>query len=325
MADGDARFLRVRDPGDCFARAYTKAYYEPFTAATGIEIHRTEGGREPTELIRDMVDRQDYAWDVALTSMPANVAAAEGASALEPIGDLVTEVPDQWRTDHFLGDNFYAIIPAWRKDAFPDGIGPSGWADFWDVNRFPARRSLRHFPMDVLELALIAKGADPATLYPLDVDAAFASLGEIRPHIDFWWVTGGTTQQLLTEEGEHPVDIVLLTSLRALEAQSLGVDVGIGWEGNIRTCQGWGILKGSPRADLGRIFLEFVANAQSQAALCMDVGVSPTIPAADALIPAERQAVLPNGHRDGSVDSDVAYWSANKTDLIDRFERWMAN
>ena len=321
--------LRVRDPGTCFAVAYQAAYYDPFERETGIRIARTDGGKEPTELIRDMVERQDYQWDVCLTSLSANRAAVAGPAWLEDIAGIPNagNIPDAWRTEHFQGDDFYSVAVGYRHDAFPDAK-PGGWVDFWDVEGFPGRRSLRDFPMDVLEAALLASGADPDTIYPLDLDAAFASLDVIRPHITHWWGPGNTTQFLLTDKCETPVDMMLISTLRALEADTLSAPgsggVGIGWGGNIRTCQGWGILKGSPNADLGRVFLDFIATPERQAAACALVGTSPTIPDATALLPPDRRAVLPDAHVDGSVFSDPAYWSPRKVGIAERYAAWMA-
>ena len=64
----------VRDPAGPFVKAFTEAFYKPFYRETGIKPVRVTGGVEPTAMIRGMVDRRDYAWDVALVSKSCHLA-----------------------------------------------------------------------------------------------------------------------------------------------------------------------------------------------------------------------------------------------------------
>ena len=92
---------------------------------------------------------------------------------------------------NFLGTDVYSTVFAYRTDAIDKA--PSNWAEYWDVEGFPGRRSLRKNPIDTLEQALMADGVAPADLYPLDVDRAFAKLDEIKEKIAIWWTGGAQT------------------------------------------------------------------------------------------------------------------------------------
>ena len=94
---------------------------------------------------------------------------------------------------------------------------------------------------------------------------------------------------------------------------------GIEWNGNMRSNEGWCILKGSPRADLCRRFIEFAVTAERQAAFTPWVCASPTIPRALDFIAPERARLLPDFHRAGSVTADSVYWSVAKEGLKARF------
>ena len=300
--------LNVRDPGGPFIEAFQAAYYDPFERETGIRIQRREGGQEPTAIIRDQVERADYAWDVVFCSQSANIAATMGQCALAEHGvdtPGTAALPARYRSAHFLGDDLYTSVFAYRGQTFDDRPAPASWADFWDARRFPGRRSLRNFPMDVMEAALLADGVPGAELYPLDERRAFAKLSQIRPGIDHWWTQGSEQIGLLTDHAY----VCSLSNLRAVHAMRTCPDVVIGWHQNVRTCQGWGILQGTPRADLAREFLRFVVDPARQATMGGLVAVSPAIPQASAALSAERQAVMPDGHLDTAIDYDPHYWA----------------
>ena len=96
---------------------------------------------------------------------------------LEPIGFTAADVPGlipQAVTAHWMGVDIYAAALAYRSDKFA-AQGPASWADFWDVAKFPGRRSLRRSPIETLEQALLADGVPMAQLYPLDVGGPSAA------------------------------------------------------------------------------------------------------------------------------------------------------
>src|SRR5690606_30131831 len=114
-------------------------------------------------------------------------------------------------TPYWLGTDMYATLFAYRTDRFK-GDTPQSWADFWDVKRFPGRRSLSKSPIDTLEQALLADGVPLDKLYPLDLDRAFKSLDRIKPHVAVWW-TGGAQSAQIIQSGE--VDMVAIWNGRA--------------------------------------------------------------------------------------------------------------
>jgi putative spermidine/putrescine transport system substrate-binding protein len=78
---------------------------------------------------------------------------------------------------------------------------PSGWADFWDVQKFPGKRGLRKRAEYNLEFALMADGVKAEDVYQVlgtkaGVDRAFAKLSQIKPAIQ-WWEAGAQPPQWL--------------------------------------------------------------------------------------------------------------------------------
>ena len=132
------------------------------------------------------------------------------------------------------------------------------WADFWNVEKFPGRRSLRKNPIDSLEQALMADGVSIDQLYPLDVDRAFKSLDKIKQHVDVWWTGGAQSTQLL-QSGE--VDLISGWNARLQSAIDGGAPATIVWDQGLYSIEGWAIPKGCPRADAAKQFIKFCSTA----------------------------------------------------------------
>jgi spermidine/putrescine-binding protein len=60
---------------------------------------------------------------------------------------------------------------------------PKSWADFWDVKKYPGKRTLYKWMSANLECALLADGVPADQLYPLDVDRALRKIEELMPHV----------------------------------------------------------------------------------------------------------------------------------------------
>src|SRR5690606_34475398 len=107
--------------------------------------------------------------------------------------------PAEYKNDYFAGCNVFAVVLAYRTDAFEDKgkQPPQSWADFFDTKKFPGRRAMRKHPFDTIEQALLADGVPLDKLYPLDFDRAYKKLDTIKNVIDVWWTGGAQTSQLL--------------------------------------------------------------------------------------------------------------------------------
>ena len=109
-------------------------------------------------------------------------------------------MPADYRSDYSIVYETYSTVLGYSTAKFAKAeAAPQSWADFWDVKKFPGRRSLRNHPLATLEIALMADGVPADKLYPLDVDRAFKKLEEIKPHITVWWTSGAQSAQLLND------------------------------------------------------------------------------------------------------------------------------
>ncbi|UUZ66497.1 ABC transporter substrate-binding protein (plasmid) [Polaromonas sp. P1-6] len=167
--------------------------------------------------IRVQVQSGKPAWDIV--KVPAEDCAAgakEGLFEKLDYSQIPTDgIPASGRDPVWVAANMVSTMMVWRTDKFKPGAEPKTWADFWDVQKFPGRRSLPAFPQETLEIALMADGVAPDKLYPLDIERAFKSLEKIKPHIAAWWKTGNQGAQLLTA-GEVDVGVVWGSRLATL-------------------------------------------------------------------------------------------------------------
>ena len=88
-----------------------------------------------------------------------------------------------------------------------------GWADFWDVAKYPGKRGLHRGVRGNLEFALIADGVSPGDVYKVlatseGVDRAFRKLDQLKPYI-VWWQDDAEAARILAS-GD-----VLMTSASA--------------------------------------------------------------------------------------------------------------
>ena len=316
--------LTVADPGGPYSPGYRKAFYDPFEKATGIKVINVARDAEPTAQFRAMVETQSYSWDVCTLTLSARDILAK-RDLLEPINMTAAEAPGLMPdaiTPLWLGIDVYSTIMAYRTDRFDGEAAPNSWADFWNVDKFPGRRALRKNPIDTLEQALLADGVPLDKLYPLDVERAYQSLEKIKPHVDVWW-TGGAQSSQLIQSGE--VDLIALWNARAQAVIDGGAPVKIGWNQGLYSIEGWGIPKGSPRADIARQFVKFCADPQQQALFTEFLAYGPTNLKAYEHIAAERAATLPTSEANlkNMTIAREDWWSANRSEMTEQFNAWI--
>lgn len=320
---GSGAELVVADPGGPFDRAFREAFYRPFEEERGVRIVNVARPHQPTGQVRAMVETGSYSWDVVnLTQADQELLGRLGMlEELDLSGSRADELIPEARSPYWLGTDVYATVLCYRADRYGDDP-PRSWADFWDVEAYPGRRSLRRSPIDTLEIALLADGVAPADLYPLDVDRAFAKLEEIRPHVDVWWTGGAQASQLL-QSGE--VDMLPTWNARAQTIIDAGGPVAIQWSQGLYSIEGWGIPAGNPRAELGEAFIRSCADPARQARFTERLAYGPTHPAAYESIPPERSAALPTAEAnlDRLILADPDWWDEHKESAQERFSAWL--
>lgn len=315
--------LTVADAGGAITAANDKVLYEPFRQETGIGLNAVAREHEPVSQVKAIVESGSYIWDVcALTKQQALTLDREGL--LQPLDwsdPHMQELIPAAKHPNWMAHSVYAAVMGYRKDRFGDNP-PRNWAEFWDVEKFPGRRALRKHPIETLEIALMADGVAIDDLYPLDLDRAFASLDRIKPHIHVWWTGGAQSVQLL-QSGE--IEVQPMWSSRLQTMIDSGAPVATNWNQGIYAVDGWGVLKGTPRAENAVKLVSFFARPDRQTARATMLTNGPTNPNSIDGVPQDRRIYLPTypANLEVMAASNDDWWIDNREPVIERFNTWI--
>src|SRR5690606_36114439 len=154
--------------------------------------------------VKVMVDTGSVSWDVVELEMPELSRACdegllEEVREVPGIAQVAPELLDGALHDCGVGFFVWSTVLAYNADKL--ATAPTGWGDFWDVEKFPGKRGLRKGAMYTLEFALMADGVAPDEVYTVlatqaGQDRAFAKLDELKPNIQ-WWEAGAQPPQYL--------------------------------------------------------------------------------------------------------------------------------
>jgi len=336
-----AESLTIVTWGGAYERSQTEAYFEPFTAATGIDIQieQYDGGIDE---LRSQVVSGSVTWDLVDLIMADNIRACD-EGLLEPIDHAsLPPAPDGTPAEEdFLEGSLtrcgvpeviYATVLAFDARAFP-ALRPSTVSALFDLKRFPGKRALQRRPIAVLEWALRSYGVPREEIYNLlsterGLDLAFDRLDEIRGDI-IWWEDGSEPVKLLTS-GE----VVIASGYNGRffdAAVNQGVPIRIIWDGQLYDYSTWAIPRGAPRAELAWKFVRFATDTQSLAEQAKYISYGPARKSSAALVWKHARAgidmrpYLPTypAHFRRAIRRDHEWYAHVQPRLKQRFFRWL--
>jgi putative spermidine/putrescine transport system substrate-binding protein len=312
----------VNASGGAMASNLRRAYFDEFEREHGIRIVDTS----PVDFgkLRAMVNSGNPEWTVTEIG-GQDAERAKELNLLEPIDTSIVDLskyPPVGRQSHVFIGSAYSTALGYRTDAFPNGSHPKGWAEFWDVRRFPGARSLRNHPVDNLEFALLADGVPKDKLYPLDIDRAFRKLDEIRPHVAVWWTTGQQPAQMLVDK-----EVVLATGWngRFFELAKKNAPVGTEFAGGSLKSSAWGIPRGARNAYWGQKLFQTMTNPRLQAIYATELSYAGLNPETVNYVAEEIRPLLPTApaNLEKQFWLNVSWWTENGARAQERWTRWM--
>lgn len=320
-AVAEGKPLYVNSYGGVWETSWRKAFFDPFTAESGIPIKTVPG--VAFAKLKAEVQTGNYQYDLS------NLGDSEYAQAvhdglLERVDKDAAKaaslpanlVRDLGIVSYSLGTNI-----VYRKDKFPNG-GPQNWADFWNVKKFPGPRCLFDRSFTCLAFALLADGVPRDKLYPMDIDRAFRKMDEIKPHIKVWWRDGAQSQQLIRDA---EVDMIAMWSARAVDLIKDRVPLELVWNGAELYWANLVVPKGDPNAKAAWQFAGFVAQAKPQADFAMLLPYGPANPGARALMPEARLRQTPAwpGNEAVMFQHDTKWLAPRLAEIRERWTQWM--
>jgi putative spermidine/putrescine transport system substrate-binding protein len=318
------RELVVVSYGGAYQDAQRKAYFETFAKKYNVRV-REETWTGDLARLKAMVDSKNVTWDVVDVEAYMVLRGAQ-QNLYERID--YTQVPKDELLPEAIHDYgvvavFWSTVLTYNTQHFTGGKPhPIGWADFWNVQKYPEPRALRKDPVGNLEFALLADGVPKGQLYPLDVDRAFASLDKIKNHVKVWWDAGEQPVQLVSSS-----EVLLSTAWngRVYSGAKEGKPVAFDWEGGLVSSDWWVIPRGAQNKDLAQQFVAFASSADAQAELPKYIPYGPPNKKAIELIPPDILKDLPTAPENLSkqVIINNQWWEQNQAAVLERWNKWL--
>ncbi len=310
------------DLGGAMTSHLRRIFFNDFEKDTGIQIVQTS----PVDFakLRAMVEAGNPEWTVTEIGSQDSIRAGK-MGLIEPIDPAIvdrSDFPPQARSPSVFASSLYSTILAYDSEEFKGGKQPKGWAEFWDVKRFPGPRSLRNHPVDNLEFGLLADGVPAEKLYPIDMDRAFRKLDEIKPHISVWWTTGAQPAQLLLDK-----EVVLATGWngRFFDLMQKKAPIGLEWtEGALK--QGTFVIpKGAKNAYWGQKLLAMFTDPKREAQYAEALAYPGLNKNCAKYIDAAVLPFMPNAPENIEKQywTNDEWWSDNGSTAIERWNAWL--
>jgi len=315
--------------GGAFMDAQRAAFFEPFTAATGIKVVETttpEFGK-----IRAMVESGNTEWDI-VNIVPSDYLALTELGMLEALdydtidNNILAGVDPQVIFPNGIGNSYYSEAIAYSTKAF-GGRKPESWLDVWDVERFPGPRMLYSADWVIRpnEGAIMGLGASKDEVYPIDLEKSYEALTQIRGSVAKFATTPAMPVQALVD-GEAVIAQAPANRIQNIKEQ--GAEVDYIWNQALTQYDLWSIPKGAPNYHNAMKFIEFASRPEPGAAIAMIQPVGPVTKASFNIIPPERAAILPgnSANADQLLLIDSNWWAqkdaSGKTNIERNIEMW---
>lgn len=319
--------ITVVNFGGANGNAQKAAYIEPFEKATGNKVVMVEYNGELAK-VKAMVETKKVSWDVVEIEAGVIGRACE-EDLLEKIdyskigkkSDFMPEAIHECGIGTFV----WSTVLAYNADKLK--TAPTGWADFWNVKKFPGKRAMRKGARYNLEFALMADGVPTKDVYKVlatkaGVERAFKKLDELKPNIQ-WWEAGAQPPQFLVAG-----DVTMTTAYngRIDSAQREGKNLQVVWAGSIYDLDYWTIPKGSPNKAAAEKFIAYASSPEAQKNYAGKIAYGPTNLGTMKLLDAKVQANLPSSAKNAkdAVENNLKFWTDHGEDLEQRFTAWAA-
>lgn len=313
--------------GGVWQDAYRKAVFEPFMAETGIKIVEEEFGGEYAKLTAQ-VEAGKITWDLAAFESPQVIQGCDEGTFVPldwpALGGREHQL-DYAAHDCGIASDVWATVLAYDADKLKDP--PKSWADFWDVERWPGKRSAYKDARIMIEVALAADGVPLDKIYevlatPEGMDRAFAKLEQLKPHIIWAETPADGMQRLLAGDVVMAVNFNARVTGAARDNQR---NLAIAWPAGFWVgTDYWVQIANGPNPEAAQKWLAFYARPETQAELVKYLSYGVPTKGAYELMPAEIRAQLPTA-------PDRAQWAASYSDefwvdrqaaATERFNAW---
>ncbi|MDO5604587.1 MAG: ABC transporter substrate-binding protein [Paracoccus sp. (in: a-proteobacteria)] len=328
--------------GGAYGNSHLEAYAKPFEAETGIKVNIADADN-PATPIKAMVEAGNVTADIASVEyadavrlcdeglveeidLSILVAAEDGTAASD---DFI----EGGVTECFVATDVYSMVMTYDDSKFADAK-PATPADFFNLESFPGKRTMRKGAKFNLEFALMADGVPAAEVYdvlatPEGVDRAFAKLDTIKSDV-IWWEAGAQPPQLLAD-GEVTLAYAFNGRIFNAAVQDNKPFI-IVWDGQIYEMEGWVIPKGAPNMEQALDFIAWSTSPAPQARAAEFISYGPPRRSAAALVGNMEGTDMAMGphlptfeaNMGNALGSNLEFWVDHDSELNERFNAWLA-
>ncbi|QEW20914.1 Bacterial extracellular solute-binding protein [Marinibacterium anthonyi] len=295
-----------------------RAIGDPFTAETGMPLRFDTSGPLQGK-IKEMVQSGNVTADVCDADLFDAIALGPDG-ILEPIDYAIVSKDrtlPQYALEYGVSIILYGYAFVYDTEAYE--TAPTGWADFFDTEKFPGMRSLYKWANGSLEAALMADGVARDALYPIDMDRALARIKAIKDDTLYWG--SGSEAHSMAVNGEVSMGMVWQNRGKNIEQDTDGrfklvMNQALAMPG------AYIVPKGNPA---GRdAVMKFIATAQSvpaQLELLDCLGMTPSNPEAFSQIPEGQipYAITSAPNIDKVAFNDPVWWGENSDMAVNAF------
>ncbi|TXH37907.1 MAG: ABC transporter substrate-binding protein [Rhodospirillaceae bacterium] len=302
---------------------FDNAFAKPFEKETGMKV--TIDGTGPTDgKIKAMVESKNVTWNVC----DADGFTSENLGSKGLLEEIDYSIVDRnkVRPGHAFQygccSYIYSYVITYNSSKLKQA--PTTLADFWDLEKFPGKRTFWKYMSGALEAALVADGVPVDKLYPLDVDRALKKLEEIKDHIILW--ESGADSQRFLREGEVSMGLIWHTRSTLLERDTKG-EVKWSFNQGLACPSSWVVPKGAKNVKETMQFIAFMQKPELQVELLKSMSNGPANPAGSAMAPADLAKIDPGNEANWKIQipMDVQWYGKNYNDVLNDYLDFFAS
>jgi len=323
VAMGDAKAaadeIVMWDWGGDAEKCHTEAFLSPFSKDSGLGFKIDTSGPLQGK-IKQMVESGHVTADVADADAFDGIALGK-LGDLEPIDYAIVDknkVLKGFAWEYGISIIFYGYGFMYDTQKFKDNP-PTTWADFWDTQKYPGKRSLYKWGNGAIEAALMADGVAKDKVYPCDIGRALDKVKQIKADTLFWG-SGAEGEQMIVN-GEVSMGMVWVNRAKAVEADTNG-RYRLNMNQAIAMPGAYIVPKGNPAGREN--VMKFIASCQKperQIDILKCHGMTPANPEAYGMIPADLQpfVITSKENLPKVLLNDPVWWAEHGGEAVDKY------
>jgi putative spermidine/putrescine transport system substrate-binding protein len=317
-----AEELRIFTFGGSYNDFLKKVVVDPFEKATGIKVTLDSWSMKIGQ-IRTMVESGAVTADL-IVGDPWDAAAGCDEGILDKIdpsflGDLSDMRPGSV-IPCGIGSHMFTVTFTWDKDKTPNA--PKDMAGFFDIKKYPGKRSLTSRLYTTFEYALLADGVPPDQIYnvlrqPDGIERVFKVLDPMKDQIVWWDAAQISVTTLANNEVAYSLVPInryfnaVLNDKRNWETT---------WDHFAYGYDTWFIPKGAPNKENAIKFLQYMMDPKRLGELATLFVTPPArISALQYMDPQVSKRIDFNK---GPIPMDVSFWADHLDSFNKKFEAW---